>query len=149
MKPIVTFILSLLFCVSYNTLAHAEFTTRTAYDFMAAQTNVYKTGTPENVEQFVAYLSDDIKDVHVAYNREFSGKDHFRENMPRKSKALISYEKQVSQIILGTNVAIIIYNEQTQENKRDGRVSNYKGRTIMVLDFDDNGLITQMKRYQD
>jgi acylphosphatase len=149
MKPVLTTLFGLLFWILSSSVARAEFTAKTAYDFMAAQTAVYENGTSESVEKFLAYLSDDVKDIHVAYDREFSGKDHFRENMPKKSKALISYEMQVKQVIVGTNVAIIIFAVQAEEKKSDGRISNYNGGTVMVLDFDDDGLITQMKRYQD
>lgn len=146
MKILITSIVILL---ASAFAAHADFTAKTAHDFVQAQATVYKTGTPESVEAFVAYMSDDVKDVHVAYGREFSGKDHFRKNMPGKAKALITYERQISDIMMGTNVAIVTYHEQTKEEKSDGRISEYSGRTIMVIDFDDAGLVTSMRRYMD
>lgn len=130
-------------------VATPEFTVQTAYEFMAAQTKAYKSGDAEDIEAFVAFLADEVMDVHVAYNRQFSGKGHFRKNMPIKAKALIEYDKQVMQVILGTNVAVIVYSEQTRETKRDGRVNSYSGRTIMVVDFNEDGLITTIRRYQD
>jgi len=119
------------------------------YDFLSAQAAVYKEGSSASVERFVAFLAEDVKDFHVAYGREFSGKEHFRENMPRKAQALIEYERKISQVNVGTNVAIAIFHERSKERKQDGVVKDYDGRTIVVLDFNDEGLITQIRRYQD
>jgi len=127
----------------------AEFTAQTAYEFLAAQAEVYKKGNAESVERFVSFLADDVQDIHVAYGREFTGKEHFRKNMPNKAKALISYEREVMQVVMGTQVAIVIYREETSEKKADGRINDYRGRTIAVLDFNDEGLITTIRRYQD
>ncbi|NQV72709.1 hypothetical protein HQ496_06275 [bacterium] len=130
-------------------VAYAQFNAETVHNFLDAQTEVYRTGSPESVERFVSYMSEDVKDFHVAFGREFSGKDFFRENMPRKSEVLISYEKRIGQITMGTNVAIAIYHEKSSEKKADGIIKDYEGRTIMVIDFDDQGLITAIRRYQD
>ncbi len=129
--------------------ARADFTAKTAHEFMAAQTSVYKSGTARSVEKFVAFLSEDIRDIHVAYGREFKGKDFYRKNMPRKAKALAFYDRRVRQVTLGTNVAIIVFDEHSKEKKSDGRIKEYRGRTILVVDFNDKGLVTQMRRYQD
>lgn len=146
MKTITTF--SIFLMMSCST-AHAQFNAQTVHDFLEAQTTVYQDGSEEDLDKFINYMADDIKDIHIAYGREFSGKEHFRKNMPIKAKALISYEKQISQIMLGTNVAIAIYHEQTKEKKRNGRISQYDGRSIIVIEFNDDDLITQMRRYQD
>ncbi len=129
--------------------ACAEFTAETAHDFLQAQAAIYSDASEENVERFVAFMSDDITDVHFAYGREFSGKDHFRKNMPQKAAALLSYDCRISQIMMGTNVAVVAYHERTQEKKADGAIRNYSGRTIMVIEFNDDGLVTQLRRYQD
>ena len=149
MRPSLSFISLICFIFISCSNAQAQFSTQTAYEFLEAQTAVYKNGSSNNIEKFVAFMTEDVKDFHVAYDREFSGKDFFRKNMPNKAKALISYEKQISQVILGTNVAVVIYHEQSKEKKRDGRIKSYDGRTLMVIEFNDDGLITQMRRYQD
>ena len=132
-----------------NNPAHAQFTAETAYSFLSAQAAVYREGSSESVEKFVAYMTNDVRDIHVTYGREFTGKDHFRKNMPEKAKALLSYDRQISQISMGTNVAVLIFHEQSRERKRDGEIRDYNGRTIMVIDFNDEGLITTLRRYQD
>ena len=127
----------------------STFTAARAHDFLAAQTAVYQDGTSESLERFISFLSDDIKDIHVAYGREFVGKDHFRKNMPNKARALLSYVRQVTQVTLGTEVAIVVFQEQSSEKRPDGAIRDYSGRTIMVLEFNKDGLITEIKRYQD
>ncbi len=141
-------IVSFLLC-AFAQSASSEFTAATAIDFLEAQANVYQSGTEESVEIFVTFLSDDIRDIHVAYGREFSGKDFFRKNMPIKAKSLLHYEREILDIMMGTNVAVVAYRENTKEQKSDGRVSEYSGRTIMVINFNDEGLVTVMRRYMD
>lgn len=127
----------------------AQVDAQTVQDFALAQAAIYNDPSSANVERFVAFMTEDIKDVHVAYGREFTGKDHFRRNMPNKAKALLSYERQILQVLVGSNVAVVVYREQSKEKKSDGEIRDYSGRTIMVLDVNDDGLITQMRRYQD
>ena len=135
-----------LFSINHT---YAELSIKRVHDFLDSQTAIYKNASENNIEYFLSFMDDEVKDIHVAYNRTFTGKEHFRKNMPNKAKALLSYERQISQVIIGNKVAIAIYHEQTKEKKKDGKINSYNGKTIVVLDFDDDGLITQMKRYQD
>lgn len=138
---------ALLLCSSKIT--HADFDAKTVSEFLLTQAEVYASGSSESVERFVAFMSDDIKDYHFAYGREFSGKDFYRENMPKKAKALISYDREILQILMGTNVAVATFYETTEENKPNGSVNRYSGRTLMVIEFNNEGLITHLRRYQD
>ncbi|MFK7955044.1 MAG: hypothetical protein AB8B96_03030 [Lysobacterales bacterium] len=135
--------------VAVSTRVHAEVSIDTVHRFLDAQTQVYNNGSADSVEHFVAFMADDIKDYHFAYGREFSGKDFYRKNMPVKAEALMSYERKISQVTVGTGVAIATFFEVTKERKRDGKISDYQGRTIMVIEFNAEGLITQLRRYQD
>ena len=71
------------------------------------------------MERFVSFLAEDVRDVHVAYGREFVGKDHFRKNMPNKAQAIQRYARQITQVTLGTQVAVVVFQEQSSEEESE------------------------------
>lgn len=102
----------------------------------------------EDLAEFLAFLSDDLVDYHDAYGRTFSGKDHLRNGIPRKAQSMKSLSFSVEDIVLGSQTAVFVLNE-VSEYQKDGELKRFAGRTIMVLEFDDDGLIKHMRRYLD
>jgi ketosteroid isomerase-like protein len=102
----------------------------------------------EDLEGYLAFMSDDVVDYHAAYGRTFSGKEHFRKGIVKKSAAMISMVETIESIVLGSNTAVVVVNEDSKYHK-NGAIKHFKGRTILVLEFNEQGLISQMRRYLD
>ena len=104
--------------------------------------------TKEDLEDYFSYMTDSITDYHAAYGVTIEGKEKKRQGILNKGKDMISYSMKTENIILGTDTAIAVVNEDSKYYK-DGKLKHFKGRTILVLEYDDKGLIHHMRRYLD
>ena len=102
----------------------------------------------DDVERYLAYMSDDITDYHAAYGVTLEGKDVFRRSFPEKARSSITYRIEVENVIVGSNVAVVEYKEAAKSKEGD-TITEFLARTIMVLEFEDTGLIKHMRRYLD
>ncbi|MCO4798853.1 MAG: hypothetical protein KC484_06540 [Colwelliaceae bacterium] len=103
---------------------------------------------PENVEHYLAFFTDDFIDHHIAYRVSFTGKDVLRKGIIRKSASMVSIVETIEDIILGNDTAVVAVLEDSKYYKND-KLKHFKGRNILVLEFNEQDLITQMRRYQD
>lgn len=102
----------------------------------------------EDLERYLAFMSDEVIDYHAAYGRSFTGKDHFRKGIVKKVASMVSMAKNIEGIVLGTHTAVVIVEEDSKYYK-NGVLKHFKGRTILVLEFNNQDLISQMRRYLD
>lgn len=70
------------------------------------------------------------------------------ENLVRKLPNNISFSVEVEDLIVGTSTAVVVLNGES-EYKKEGEYKRFAGRTIIVLEFDEQGLIKEMRRYLD
>jgi hypothetical protein len=61
---------------------------------------------------------------------------------------MVSVVEAIENIIIGTDTAIVVVNEDSKYYKND-KLKHYKGRTIFVLEFNQQDLIMKMSRYMD
>ena len=132
---------------AHSAIAQASF--QTVLDFIAAQEAVYQPeATSADIEYYLAYMVDEITDHHAAYGVTLEGKDVFRDNLPDKARSSITYRIEVEDVTIGSRVAVVTFVEESRS--RDGaEVVDFTGRTIMVLEFNETGLIQHMRRYLD
>ena len=102
----------------------------------------------EDVEAYLAFMTEDISDVHVAYSVTREGKDTIRRGLVESTRVKFHSSFQIESMSLGSDVAVVEYTEASQYVKDDELV-DFSGRTIIVLEFNDEGLISQMRRYLD
>lgn len=102
----------------------------------------------EDLEGYLAFMSDEVIDYHTAYGRSFTGKDHFQKGIVKKVASMVSTAKNIESIVLGTHTAVVLVEEDSKYYK-NGVLKHFKGRTILILEFNDQGLISQMRRYLD
>jgi hypothetical protein len=102
----------------------------------------------EDLEGYLAFMSDEVIDYHAAYGRTFTGKEHFRKGIVKKAASMISLAENIESIVLGSTTAVVVVNEDSTYHK-NGAIKHFKGRTILVLEFDEQDLITHMSRYLD
>ncbi len=104
--------------------------------------------TAADVEAYLAFLTEDISDAHVVYNVTLDGKEKIRSTLMTSNRVKFHFSLDIESITMGTNVAIVEYLEASQYVRRDELV-DFAGRTIMVVEFNDAGLIHHMRRYLD
>ena len=102
----------------------------------------------DHLEHYLAFFTDDFTDHHIAYGVSFTGKDVLRKGIIRNSASMVSIVETIDDIILGTDTAVVVVNEDSKYYK-NGKLKHFKGRNILVLEFNEQGLITQMRRYLD
>lgn len=104
--------------------------------------------TQDEVEAYLAFMADDLVDHHIAYARSFHGKAHLRGGIKQKAMSMVSISQSIESIVLGSSTAIVVVTEDSEYYK-DEKLKRFQGRTILVLEFDEDGLISQMRRYLD
>ncbi|WP_286235666.1 nuclear transport factor 2 family protein [Thalassotalea sediminis] len=102
----------------------------------------------KDLEYYLSFFTDDFTDHHIAYGVSFTGKDNLRKGIIGKSASMVSVVETIEDIVLGTDTAVVVVNEDSKYYK-NGKLKHFKGRNILVLEFNDQGLITQMRRYLD
>jgi len=121
-------------------------------DFMLAMNAVYQSQmTNKDIDHYFAFMSADIVDHHVSYNVVQSGKegrDKARAGLLKKREGSISSMLKIESITTGTATAVVVFNEDAHYYKK-GKKKHFIGRTILVLEFNEQGKIAVMRRYQD
>lgn len=102
----------------------------------------------EAIENYLAFFTDDFTEHHVAYGVSFTGKENLRKGIVNKGASMVSIVETIEDVILGTYTAVVVVNEESKYYKNN-KLKHFKGRNILVLEFNDQGSITQMRRYLD
>ncbi|MEM8484377.1 MAG: nuclear transport factor 2 family protein [Bacteroidota bacterium] len=104
--------------------------------------------TAADVEAYLAFLTEDVSDVHVVYGVTLDGKEKIRSTHLESTRVKFEFRLGIESITMGTNVAIVEYIESSQYVRRDELV-DFTGRTILVMEFNDAGAVHHMRRYLD
>lgn len=102
----------------------------------------------EDLEHYFSFMDDEVTDFHAAYGVTINGKERKRQGLIKKAQEMIAFELNIEDIIIGTDTAVVVVNEDSEYYK-DEKLKHFKGRTIMLLEFNDKGLISHMRRYLD
>lgn len=106
-----------------------------------------RTGAQEDIERFVSLLAEDVVDEHVNYGVTFSGRDFFRENIPGKAQSIVDLSYELDRIILGQSMAVVSYDYRSVEKSGEETMS-YTGTWILTLEYDENGLVSRIRRFR-
>ena len=116
---------------------------------MAAHTALYQPGqTSQDIERFLSFMADDISDYHAAYGVTLKGKDVYRKSVPDKIKTAVSYAFEIGSLIIGKQTAVVAFKEHSVDKSGDKAVA-YEGRTLLVIEFNQQGKIGHLRRYMD
>ena len=138
------FILITIFFLTFP--LNAEPTKQWLTDFVAAsETARQPKATDADIERYLSMMADDLLDVHTQYNVEID-KDTLRKGLKNNRETMVSVVETIEDLILGSDTAVLVVNE-TSSYYRRGTLKNFTGRTILVLHFNDAGLIKVMRRY--
>jgi TPP-dependent indolepyruvate ferredoxin oxidoreductase alpha subunit len=117
--------------------------------FISASENARQPDSKKKaLEEYLAFFTDDFTDHHIAYGVLFKGKDKLRKGIVSSGTSMVSVVETIEDIVLGTDTAVVVVNEDSKYYKK-GKLKHFKGRNILVLEFNEQGLITQMRRYLD
>lgn len=141
--------LSIILLFSVPHLAYGQTSPATITDFVLAMEAVKQPDkTPEDVAAYLAFMTDDVSDIHVAYNVSFEGKQKLRQNLLESTRKIFNASLELEGITLGSGVAIVQLTESSKYVRRNELV-DFSGRTILVLELTEDGHISQMRRYLD
>lgn len=115
---------------------------------LASEQARQKQASTEAINRYLAFFRDDFTDHHPKYGVSFTGTDNLKKGIINKGKSMVSVKEVIDNIVLGSNTAVVVVNENSKYYKND-RLKHYKGRTILLLEFDQDDLITHMRRYMD
>lgn len=107
-----------------------------------------KQASTEAINHYLSFFKADFTDHHPTYGVSFTGKENLKNGIINKGASMVSVEEVISDIVLGTDTAVVVVNENSKYYKNE-RLKHFKGRTILVLEFDQDDLITNMRRYMD
>ena len=142
-------LISLLLMIFFSQLSLANNYREKVDNYMIAMQQVYQpNASAKDIDALFAFMADDITDYHAAYGVTLKGTEKKRKGLQQKALDSISYKLTVESIIMGTETAIIEYKEDAKYIK-NGKPKHFLGRTIMVLEFNQQGLIKHMRRYLD
>ncbi len=107
-----------------------------------------KQASTEAINHYLSFFKADFTDHHPTYGVLFKGTENLKNGIISKGASMVSVEEVISDIVLGTDTAVVVVNEDSKYYKNE-RLKHFKGRTILVLEFDQDDLITNMRRYID
>ena len=117
--------------------------------FIAAYEAAHQPKVTDNdLDHYFSFMSDNIVDEHVAYRVKSEGKDKPRKNLKAYALRTVSWTETVESIILGSKTAVVSVITDSKYYKND-KLKHFVGRTIWVLEFNEQGLISYIRRYQD
>lgn len=141
--------LLLVACICIVDYSYAQVEASRVNDFIRAKDAASQPQkTLQDVEEYLAFMTDDISDVHVAYGVTREGKNTIRRGLVESTRVKFHSSFQVESMSLGSAVAVVKYTEVSQYVK-DDELIDFTGRTILVLEFNAEGLISHMRRYLD
>ncbi|WP_133566460.1 nuclear transport factor 2 family protein [Marinicella litoralis] len=106
------------------------------------------TTTEDDLKHYFTFMTDDVTDFHAAYGVTMSGKEGPMKNMLKNVANKRSFKVNLSDVILGSDTAVMVLNEESVYLK-NGQTKNFKGRTLWVLEFNEHDKIKHIRRYLD
>ena len=129
--------------------AFAETPNDLVKSFIAAYEAAHQPkATDKDLDHYFSFMSDDIVDEHVAYRVISKGKDKPRKNLKAYALRTVSWTETIESIILGSETAVVAVITDSKYYKND-KLKHFVGRTLWVLEFNEQGLINYIRRYQD
>ncbi len=146
-------VLILLLMITYCQTGLANTDKKIVERFMSAMQQAYQPqkspqAITKQLDAYFAFMAEDITDYHAAYGVTIKGTEKSRNGLQQKALDSISYELTIKTIIIGTDTAIIEFKEDAKYIK-NGKPKHFLGRNIMLLEFNDDGLIQHIRRYLD
>lgn len=123
-----------------------------AREFIAAShARQQPSASVEEINALLALIADEFRDVHVmANNYTYTDKSVLKKDMKAKLQDKIHYlYTDINQIVVGQNVAVVHYTERAKVKPFHlDRVIEHRSKSIVLLEFDESGLIKSIRRYR-
>lgn len=100
------------------------------------------------IDYYMSFFADDFTDFHAAYGVTISGKDTMKKNKLNKHAQMVANNWLIESVILGSTAAIAVIKENSSYYKNN-KIKHFQGRTIFVLEFNEQGKIAHLRRYLD
>ncbi len=102
-----------------------------------------------DVDHFISFLADDFVDEHVKFNVTVTQKSELRKGMVAKLQDEIHFSNiDILQMMVGRNVVFVKFKEHAKGRPAHlDKAIEYTAVNIMSLEFNDEGLITHIRRH--
>jgi len=146
------FILSLLFSVQLLAdvpLTEAQLEEKATAFIEAKNARQQPDTTIDDIDYFLSLLADEFVDEHVKFGVIVTDKEELREGMIAKMNDEVYFsEIDIDEMIFGSNVAFVKYTEHARvKPSHMDEVFEYTSTNLLSLEFNDEGLITHIRRH--
>ena len=148
-------VIILIAALAFPTIANAQLpddeVKRLAYAFAEAKKARQQPDTTvEDIDHFLSLLAEPFVDEHLKYDVVITDRAELREGMIRKMEDdIIKSDLSVDELLIGPNVAFVKISERvTLRRSPDENYFDYVGTSVISLEFNDDGLITRIRRHQ-
>ena len=103
----------------------------------------------EDVDHYISLLADKFIDEHIKYKMTYSDKTTLRKDMIAKMGGTIIFSAlKIDKMMFGNNVAFIKMTESIKGKPAHlNRIVEYTKTNILSVEFNDQGLITHIRRH--
>ncbi|WP_372873114.1 nuclear transport factor 2 family protein [Shewanella sp.] len=149
-------VLSILFfyviftsALAANPLTESELKGLTQQFIEAKNQRQQPNSNEQDIDHFLSFLADDVKDEHIKFNVTVTSKEELRSGLVSKLKDKIYFSNiDILEIMVGRNVALVKFKEHAkgQPGHMDKPIE-YTAVHIFSLEFNDHGKIKHIRRH--
>ena len=148
------FIVGLLVIFSITVYAKNTFTStqleKLSKDFVKAIDARQQPDTKiEDIDHYISLLADNFIDEHIKYKFTYTDKVKLREDMIAKMSSEIIFSAiKIDEMIIGSNATFIKMTETIKGKPSHlNKIVEYTKTNVLSVEFNDQGLITHIRRH--
>jgi len=150
-KAIIPFIILFTLSISAQETVSQKLLKRTESFINAYNSKQQPNSDSKDVDRFLSFFADDFVDEHIKYNVIISSKEEFRKGLIDKLQNKVYYHQvSIDDIMIGENVAFVkITIKAKVKPLHMDRIIEHTSSQIMSIEYDQNGLITHLRRHHN
>lgn len=121
-----------------------------ATQFLQAKEAKQQPSTTEgDIDRFLSFFTQEFIDEHVKFNITVTDKTEFKQGLMNKMQDEIAYNKiEIGEMLIGANVVAVKFTESGKVKPSHlDKFIEYSVPHIMVMEFDEQGLIKHLRRH--
>lgn len=150
-KAIIPFIILFTLSISAQETDSQKLLKKTESFINAYNCKQQPNSDSKDVDRFLSFFAADFVDEHIKYNVIVSNKEEFRKGLIDKLQNRIYYHKvSINDIMLGENVAFVKITIKAKVKPfHMDRIVEHISSQIMSIEYDQNGMITHLRRHHN
>jgi hypothetical protein len=150
-KAIIPFIILFTLSISAQESDSQKLLKKTKSFINAYSEKQQPNSNAQDVDRFLSFFADNFVDEHIKYNVIITNKEEFRKGMIDKLQNKVYYHKvSIDDIMIGANVAFVKITIKAKVKPfHMDRIVEHTSSQIMSIEYDQNGLITHLRRHHN